>query len=185
MSQRVAHSRNAGAFGELPTVLLPWNLGSYEPMNNFHPLFRKWIQTQNGVRFVRPPWASELSHSPRCSEDFGITHGLEHGFGKIFQFEKAREFFSMEEFIFASRLSAAAEFHHTIPFTTADRPFFFHCESIPPIFMPMGFQGQQFDSKVISTVLPIYREIFESDHCLAIFSHLQSTIAEFAAARSI
>jgi glycosyltransferase involved in cell wall biosynthesis len=181
MSQRVAHSRNAGAFGELPTVLLPWNLGSYEPMNNFHPLFRKWIQTQNGVRFVRPPWASELSHSPRCSEDFGITHGLEHGFGKIFQFEKAREFFSMEEFIFASRLSAAAEFHHTIPFTTADRPFFFHCESIPPIFMPMGFQGQEFDSKVISTVLPIYREIFESDHCLAIFSHLQSTIAEFAA----
>lgn len=179
VSKRVAQSRNAAVCGEVPTVLLPWNLGSYEPMNNFHPLFRKWIQTQNDVRFVRPPWANELRHSPRYSEDSGSAHGLKRGFGEIFQFEKAREFFSIEEFIFASRLPAAAEFHHTIPFTTADRPFFFHCESIPPIFMPMGFQGQEFDTDVISTVLPIYREIFESDYCLAIFSHLQSTIAEF------
>src|SRR5207237_4908388 len=61
------------------------------------------------------------------------------------------------------------------------RPFFFHCESIPPVFMPMGFQGQEFDSELISNILPIYREIFESDHCLGIFSHLKSTIAEFAA----
>ena len=181
VSKRVAQSRNAAVTGELPTVLLPWNLGSYEPMNNFHPLFRKWIQTQNGVRFVRPPWANELRHSPRYSEDSGTTHGLKRGFGEIFQFEQAHEFFSIEEFLFASRLSAAAEFHHTIPFTTADRPFFFHCEAIPPIFMPMGFQGQEFDSEVILNILPIYREIFESDYCLAIFSHLQSTIEEFAA----
>jgi len=47
ISKPVAHSRNASATGGLPTVLLPWNLGSYEPMNNFHPLFRKWVQAQN------------------------------------------------------------------------------------------------------------------------------------------
>lgn len=35
ISKPVAHSRNASATGGLPTVLLPWNLGSYEPMNNF------------------------------------------------------------------------------------------------------------------------------------------------------
>jgi glycosyltransferase involved in cell wall biosynthesis len=181
ISKPVAHSRNASATGGLPTVLLPWNLGSYEPMNNFHPLFRKWVQAQTSVRFVRPPWAKELCQSPRYREDCSNTQYLEHGFGRVFEFEKAREFFSIQEFIFSSRLSAAAEFHHTIPFTTAKRPFFFHCESIPPVFMPMGFQGQEFDSELISNILPIYREIFESDHCLGIFSHLKSTIAEFAA----
>src|SRR5438874_13831914 len=84
---------------------------------------------QTSVRFVRPPWAKELCQSPRYREDCSNTQYLEHGFGRVFEFEKAREFFSIQEFIFSSRLSAAAEFHHTIPFTTAKRPFFFHCES--------------------------------------------------------
>src|SRR5256885_5911859 len=117
----VAQSRNASATGGLPTVLLPWNLGSYEPMNNFHPLFRKWVETQTSVRFVRPPWAKELRQSPRYREDSSNTQYLEHGFGRVFELEKAREFFSIQEFIFSSRLSAAAEFHHTIPFTTAKK----------------------------------------------------------------
>jgi glycosyltransferase involved in cell wall biosynthesis len=180
-SNPVAQSRNASATGDLPTVLLPWNLGSYEPMNNFHPLFRKWVQAQTTIRFVRPPWAKDLRRRPRYRNNSSNTQYLEHGFGRVFEFAKAREFFSVEEFIFSSRLYAAAEFHHTVPFTAAKRPFFFHCESILPIFMPMGFQGQEFDSEVLSNILPIYREIFESDHCLGIFSHLKSTIAEFAA----
>jgi len=181
VSKPVARSSNVAAVGDLPMVLLPWNLGSYEPMNNFHPVLRKWVETQTGVRFVRPPWARELNQSPRWKEDSRSDHALDRGWGRIFQFKKAREFFSVQEFDFSSRLSAAAEFHHTVPFTTAERPFFFHCEAIPPIFMPMVFQGQQFDREVLSNILPIYREIFESDQCLGIFSHLQSTIAEFTA----
>jgi hypothetical protein len=88
ISKPVAHSRNASATGGLPTVLLPWNLGSYEPMNNFHPLFRKWVQAQTSVRFVRPPWAKELCQSPRYREDCSNTQYLEHGFGRVFEFEK-------------------------------------------------------------------------------------------------
>src|SRR5947207_5807518 len=112
-------------------------------MHNFHPLFRKWVQAQTSVRFVRPPWAKELCQSPRYREDCSNTQYLEHGFGRVFEFEKAREFFSIQEFIFSSRLSAAAEFHHTIPFTTAKRPFFFHCESIPPVFCPASAPMRQ------------------------------------------
>ena len=104
VSKPVAQSRNASATGGLPTVLLPWNLGSYEPMNNFHPLFRKWVETQTSVRFVRPPWAKELCQSPRYREDCSNTQYLEHGFGRVFEFEKAREFFSIQEFIFSSSI---------------------------------------------------------------------------------
>ena len=46
-------------------------------------------------------------------------------------------------FGFASILPGDIELHHTAPITRGDRPFFQHCESFLPVFLPFLQQGTQ------------------------------------------
>src|SRR5579859_8152717 len=146
-------------------VLLPWNLGSYQAMNGFHPLLRDWLALQANVDLIRPDWGHELAAPIGLEAD---EAALEHGLGPIFARPEARRFFSVVEFEWLARLSTQVEFHHTVPFTSATRPFVFHCEAMAPIFMPFVLQGTADLHPEFAHLLAIYRRLFESEHCLAI-----------------
>lgn len=76
-------------------------------------------------------------------------------------------------------LPGEIELHHTTPFPSMRRPFVFHCETFESIFLPQpatkeaGFDG---------ALLEHYRALFESELCLAIFSSIPETLAQFRAA---
>ena len=163
----------------MTTVLLPWNLGSYAALNGFHPLLKEWVDVQSRVDFIRPRWQYELT--PESLEELAAPlPKVEGGLSPIFKYAEARAFYSQGEFALLSEMSAQIEFHHTVPFTSAKRPFIFHCERVPPVFMPFLKEGETPGRKV-KEVLPIYRRLFESDNCLAIYSHLHRTLDEFDA----
>lgn len=161
------------------SVAAPWSLTNYIPLNGFHPLYRplfeyapnniqintwdniKLFERIDSLRNKRPIIkALEKERSP-------INESIESQFQQNFWHPNR---------LLTKALPGDIEFHHTAPYASLTRPFVFHCESFPPIFLPFAGEGKA-NSETFLKLKKHYTNLLASDLCIGIFSHIPETLS--------
>jgi hypothetical protein len=133
---------------------LPWSLCSYKPLNGSHPLVRTFIENNNNVT---PVQIKDFLNDD-CRRDVWLSY-LDH-----FSIEQMAQDFDI---LFA----------HTTPTYSGGKPWIFHFESVPSLFMPFMFTGNTrgVDLKKQDWFNYVKKQL-NSSNCLIIFSHMKSSL---------
>lgn len=167
-------------------IFLPWSLASYIPLNGFHPLYRSLASaTPVDARLLVPVTLSREQYRQAIMAGVYKADGLPptpawaqgmQGFG----FRDYATGHVSREILYAGRISADVELHHTAPVTLGLRPFVLQFESFLPVFFPHLQQGVAPMAGRTDEIRKFYRAMFESDHCLAVTSHITSSLDQFS-----
>jgi glycosyltransferase involved in cell wall biosynthesis len=166
-------------------VAVPWNLPCYIGANGFHPLYRALFEDNQRLRFNS---IDEIALARRLQKDDRLYRALvarrERCTAELPDFLRqgsvAKRFvrhLSPSGMALAAEIPGDVELHHTSPLTAGNRPFVFHCESFLPIFQPFWSQGMGRLTNV-DEVRAFYERLFAAPTCLAIFSHIPSTLEQ-------
>lgn len=154
-------------------VYLPWWAASYIPLNGYHPIY-KYICDGNGKnQYLTSSPAHLLSVKHEWPKSYSSSYrGPSSKYRQMYD-----DFFVQEELEFVNEIKADLHFYHSAPSFYGSKNFILHVESFLPIFMPFAFQGVGF---VVNPddVKSSYKRLFESEKCVAIFSHVKQTLNE-------
>ncbi|SMF71541.1 Glycosyltransferase involved in cell wall bisynthesis [Tistlia consotensis] len=168
-------------------ILLPWTLASYIPLNGFHPLYRS-------LASIEPRDARLLVPGPLSGEQYrqAIVAGLyapnavpptpewARSGDRHFDFRDYALGHVPSDLLYAGRISADVELHHTAPVTSGTRPFVLQFESFLPVFFPHFQQGGGPDPQRVDAIRRFFGALFETENCLAVTSHIQSSLDQFS-----
>jgi hypothetical protein len=158
-------------------IYLPWWQASYIPLNGFHPLYSFVCAKPEGIELLTLDARSiDCVNLSRNSGSIFFCGPKNKFLKKVYD-----DFYVKEEYFFNAKISGISEFHHTCPPLYISNPFYFHFESFLPIFMPYAFQGQEFVfHQRLNLIREAYKELFESEKCLGIVSHINTSLEEFS-----
>lgn len=167
-------------------IICPWNLEFYIPANGFHPLYLPFFEDKNcsAVSFdllktESKIWSDKKLRNELCSMGKELAINFRRTQGDTEIANRYLSFLNQDLQALIKSADPSLVFHHTIPGMPLGRPFFFHCESFLPIFMPFAYQGRGAIVNV-RKVKELFRKIFESDECVSIGSHLQCTLDDIS-----
>lgn len=169
------------------TVVVPWSLSHYIPLNGFTPRYRALFDhAPENIRFSA--W-DNVNLGRKLRRNVFIRKRLvdsakreAHHLAELAEGSVARrykEHFWAPNQILTAELPGDIEFHHTAPFPSLKRPFIFHCETFGQVFTPFVQEGDgtiQNDEELKEH----YRSIFAHPFCLGIFSHRPETLRSFS-----
>lgn len=169
------------------TVVVPWSLSHYIPLNGFTPRYRALFDhAPENIRFSA--W-DNVNLGRKLRGNVFIRKRLvdsakreAHHLAELAEGSVARrykEHFWAPNQILTAELPGDIEFHHTAPFPSLKRPFIFHCETFGQVFTPFVQEGDgiiQNDEELKEH----YRSIFAHPFCLGIFSHRPETLRSFS-----
>lgn len=159
---------------------LPWNLPYYRQLNGFHPLVGSFLKNNPAFkthvidRTLTPDDAIAASTLFRLSDQTRSLHP-----------EQARNYISHLNIFDQLCIEAQSQqfdmlFQHTAPMYCGAKPWIFHFESLPSIFMPFMRTGKTFG--ITLRVEDYFKKIkaeFASEQCRAIFTHIAESRAIF------
>ena len=162
----------------LPRLGLPWRMAHYRPLNGPHPLVLSFLQGNAAVDTVdlaqdtSEPTAKPAAIEQRVArQSAGLSS--EHA-ARLQQWLPLREQAVAE----AQQARYDALFLHTTPLYAGSRPWIFHFESFPSLFMPFMFTGETRGVDLASQPwFQLVREQLESPPCLRVFSHMRGSLA--------
>jgi len=159
---------------------LPWRLPHYVPLNGPHPLVQSFLQGNDAVEPIPLEPASTVSHAQRHAVLLGMaqqTRSLSpttpESTGSFIEWLNFDDQLAIE----AGSADCDALFLHTTPLYAGSRPWIFHFESFPSLFMPFMFAGETAGIDLASQgYCQRVREALESPQCLRIFSHMRGSL---------
>jgi glycosyltransferase involved in cell wall biosynthesis len=157
---------------------LPWRLPHYQPMGATHPVVASFVRDNSGVRTADLADGG-ATFSPAQLQDvvLNITRQAR-------QLPQAQADQLVQRLYVPDQLKIEAHtapvdalFLHTAPLYAGTRPWIFHFESLPTVFMPFLLTG--FCAGVdlaAQEYFGLVRSALESPQCLRIFSHMRSSV---------
>ncbi|HSK97720.1 MAG TPA: hypothetical protein VK891_13955 [Euzebyales bacterium] len=162
-----------------PFVLgLPWRLPHYQPLSGPHPVVDAFVRGNGAVRTVDLADGGG-TFTPTQLQD--VTLAITRQARQIpqSQVESLVERLNVADQLKVEAHTAPVDalFLHTAPLYAGTRPWIFHFESFPSLFMPFMFTG--FNAGVdlpAQEYFGLVRSALESPNCLRIFSHMRSSV---------
>ena len=157
---------------------LPWNFQHYIALNGPHPLVRSFVAGNEAVETIelepQAPVTGRLQQSVivRIAEQArSVAPELTAAFVEALH--------PQEQFMVEAQAGRHdALFLHTTPWYAGSRPWIFHFESFPSLFMPFMHTGRTTGVDLTSQgFFHQVRESLESPLCLSIFSHIRDSLA--------
>jgi glycosyltransferase involved in cell wall biosynthesis len=166
----------APAAAEPVTLGLPWQFPFYQPLNGPHPLVQSFVRSNARVRSVMltPEAAPVNGHFeallPRLCDQARLIG--EQQTPDYVRWVGLAEQIAIE----AQAEGCAALFHHTTPLYVGSRPWIFHFESFPSLFMPFLFSGATagIELRRQGYFERVRRALCSSD-CRLVFTHIKSS----------
>ncbi|MHB1287528.1 MAG: glycosyltransferase [Leptospirales bacterium] len=175
-------------------VLLPWNTSNFIPLNAFHPIYRFIIENQPKSTSVPVGYFAFneklLLESQLASDKGGILSECLESLARRLrsarnhdpEYHEVWDFFDINETLAGEISRADIQVLHTTPLTVGMKPFIYHLESFETLFYPWTifdpFLMLSANGKVQS-ILEYLKRLLEDPKCLAIVSHLPSTLEKF------
>jgi hypothetical protein len=156
---------------------LPWRLPYYVPLNGPHPLVRSFLLDNEAVEAIPLEPANAASHAQRQAVLQGMAQQARpltpESTGSFIEWLNFDDQLAIE----AGSADCDALFLHTTPLYAGSRPWIFHFESFPSLFMPFMFTGETAGIDLASQgYCQRVREALESPQCLRIFSHMRGSL---------
>ncbi|MFJ9451905.1 hypothetical protein [Herbaspirillum sp. NPDC101397] len=159
---------------------LPWKLPYYRPLNGFHPLVESFIKNNPSSKIHVVNRALNPDDSIAASTVFRLSEQT-----RSLNPEQALNYVNHLNIFDQLCIEAQSEqfemlFQHTAPMYCGAKPWIFHFESLPSIFMPFIRTGKT--SGITLRDKDYFKKIkaeFASDQCLAIFTHIAESRAIF------
>lgn len=161
---------------EKKRIGLPWFLSHYKQFNGAHPLVCSYIDTSAKDRFIN------ISHCPSAAiEDIcamaspaiDTTRTLSATHAKLL----TERLNLADQATIQNCVDQDALFLHTSPLCLSHHPFVFHFESFQSLFLPFLRTGQTRGVDLINCdYFRFIRDRLSSNKCLAIFSHMKSSL---------
>lgn len=157
---------------------LPWWMPHYRPLNGAHPLALGFLEGNAAIEPVRLGEPGALQPAQRDAVLLSIARQA----GALPDAQARR---LIEWLAFPDQLaieSAADRYEllmlHTTPLYAGTRPWIFHFESLPTLFVPFMFHGEcrGVDLRAQPWFASV-RKALESPQCLGILSHLRGSLA--------
>ena len=167
-------------------VLLPWSLASYVPLNGFHPLYRS-------LASIEPRQARLLVPRPLSAEQYrqAILAGLYAADAmpptpawacradRRFNFRDYALGHVPAGPLYAGRISADVELHHTAPVTAGHGPS--SCSSNPSFPCSSRTSSRAGPGRTaVEAIRRLPRGAVRDRNCLALTSHVQSSLDQFS-----
>ena len=156
---------------------LPWHLQHYIALNGPHPLVRSFVAGNEAVETIE--LEAEAPVTGRLQQSV-IVRIAEQARAVAPEFTGAfvESLNPQEQFVVESQAARYdALFLHTTPWYAGSRPWIFHFESFPSLFMPFMYTGRTTGIDLASQGwFHQVREALESPQCLSIFSHIQGSL---------
>jgi glycosyltransferase involved in cell wall biosynthesis len=157
---------------------LPWRLPHYRMMNGPHPVVDSFVRGNAAVRTV------DLASAPTTftagqMQDVVLNISQQTRQVPPAQAEQlVQRLYVPDQFKIEAHTSAVdALFLHTAPLYAGTRPWIFHFESLPTLFMPFMLTGFCAGLDLAAQdYFALVRMALESPRCLRIFSHIGSSI---------
>lgn len=165
--------------GAAPTRLgLPWQLPHYRPLNGPHPLVRSFLDGNAAVQPVpiatpqARPSDALIVEIARQAQPLAKEH-----LAPFVKWLNPADQAAMEVHAAAFDLL----FLHTTPLYAGTRPWIFHFESVPSLFMPFAFTGDTRGLDVRAQGwFRLLRDRLADPRCRRIFSHMRGSLAMLA-----
>lgn len=160
-----------------PRLGLPWQLPHYRPLNGPHPLVCSFL---DGNAAVRPVVLEACEARPGNAVVTAIARQAQ-----ALAPDRIETFVNWlnpgdQAAIEAQSAGFDALFLHTTPLYAGSRPWIFHFESVPSLFMPFAFTGATRGLDVRAQGwFRLLRERLADPRCLRIFSHMRGSLAMF------
>jgi hypothetical protein len=156
---------------------LPWQMPFYLPLNGSHPLVESFLHGNTAVEaFDLDPYATASAVRRAVVMEYiseQVAYIDDDSSERFMAWLDVNSQFAIEGQ--SARLDSL--FLHTTPLYAGTRPFLFHFESLPSLFMPFMFTGNTSGIDLTSKgYFKLVRKALESDQCLRIFSHLRSSV---------
>ena len=160
-----------------PRLSLPWALPHYRPLNGPHPLVMSFLDGNPGVEPITLERSATVTAAHRLAVASQVQVQLQglspEAAGRY------REWLNLNDqlVIEAQGELGDALFLHTTPLYAGSRPWIFHFESFPSLFMPFMFTGETtgIDLKAQPGFERV-RQALASPQCLRIFSHMRGSL---------
>jgi hypothetical protein len=153
-------------------------MAHYRPLNGPHPLVRSFLEGNGAVDAV--DLATDASEQPSARRAVEQRIALQAAALPAAHAKDLRQWLPPAEQSAAESQATHydALFLHTTPLYAGSRPWIFHFESFPSLFMPFMFTGQTRGVNLAAQAFfHLVREQLESPQCLCIFSHMRSSLA--------
>ena len=165
-------------------IVCAWDSFNYGPLNGWHPIFKYMLETDSQEYSFFRSQEIYFPHLYFGYDDlfhtFGTTLRVKPGKQHSEAFEATWNYFCFDEQTISEFSDADILFQHTFPLSLNQKSFIFHYEQVRNFFLPL------LNSPVNAQVhhqFEDYRNyiasIFNSDSCLAIFTHYTDGIKEF------
>lgn len=156
---------------------LPWRLPHFVPLNGPHPLVQSFLLDNDAVEPIQLEPASTVSQAQRHAVLLGMAQQARplspESTGSFIEWLNFDDQLAIE----AGSPDCDALFLHTTPLYAGSRPWIFHFESFPSLFMPFMFAGATAGIDLASQgYCQRVREALESPQCLRIFSHMRGSL---------
>ena len=156
---------------------LPWRLPHYVPLNGPHPLVQSFLLDNDAVEPIQLEPASTVSQAQRHAVLLGMAQQARplspESTGSFIEWLNFDDQLTIE----AGSPDCDALFLHTTPLYAGSRPWIFHFESFPSLFMPFMFAGATAGIDLASQgYCQRVCEALESPQCLRIFSHMRGSL---------
>jgi glycosyltransferase involved in cell wall biosynthesis len=157
---------------------IPWLLPHYKPLNGPHPLVESFLLGNAAVLPIEVRRNVPVSTAQQTSVLLGLTRQArqlpDELTGKFIDWLNIPDQALME----AQGADYRALFLHTTPLYTGSRPWIFHFESFPSLFMPFMLAGATRSMDLASPgLLQMIHDRLASADCLRIFTHMRSSLA--------
>ncbi len=131
------------------------------------------MTAQVGLKFIRPAWPHEFTKSDAVSAR--STAGQGAGFERLAEFKSIRSSLDLQDLQIIAATRRHLEFHHSIPFISAGRPFVFMADSLARMFAPFLFDETAERRTELETAVPIYEALLAADNCIRILTPFSAT----------
>ena len=156
---------------------LPWRLPHYRPLNGPHPLVMSFLHGNAGVEAIDLSGAAHPTDIDRTSVVRQVARQARPltpmQSDALIDWLHLSDQFSIE----AQRQDCEALFLHTTPLYAGTKPWVFHFESFPSLFMPYMFTGDTLGIDLPAQ--PFFtqvRDALASDTCQRIVSHMRGSL---------
>jgi glycosyltransferase involved in cell wall biosynthesis len=158
------------------TLGLPWRFPFYLPLNGPHPLVESYVKDNPSVRTL----VLSQDIALRAEHFDQVLPGLCNQV-RLISDQQTPDYVKWAAPIEQSMIQAQSDrfsalFHHTTPLHIGSKPWIFHFESFPSLFMPFVFSGATagVDLKRQGYFERV-RQAFSSEACRLIFTHMKSS----------
>ena len=156
---------------------LPWRLQHYVAMNGPHPLVQSFLQGNKAVEAVELESTAQVTRRQQQAIVLRMTEQA-----RMIPHETTAAYIEsldpQDQMVVEAQVAHyEALFLHTAPLYAGTRPWLFHFESFPSLFMPFMYTGRTTDVDLLAQgFFKLVRTNLESPQCLRIFSHMRGSL---------